>query len=155
MRRVADQDWRLVSNCHGGVHRTPGASAAEAKAVVRAGIAEAFESEGPSAREARRAASGYLVRMVAGPASCDEVVEAFVAWDASDPDDADLEPAKFPAQERIGPIRPISGGYCGDPCQRRRPASMNRSRPTMHAGATSPRTRTYRGSSEERCERPS
>jgi hypothetical protein len=80
MRRVADQDWRLVSNCHGGVHRTPGASAAEAKAVVRAGIAEAFESEGPSAREARRAASGYLVRMVAGPASCDEVVEAFVAW---------------------------------------------------------------------------
>src|SRR4051794_27088278 len=46
MSTRADGRWWLISNCHGGIHRAEGATAADAKAAVRAAIAETFQSEG-------------------------------------------------------------------------------------------------------------
>jgi hypothetical protein len=93
-RPARDQAWWLISNRDGGCHRAPGATAAEAKAHVRAAIAEAFQTEGLSATDARRGASSYQVRIVAGPACYDDVAEAYDAWQGPwDPTEADLAPA--------------------------------------------------------------
>jgi hypothetical protein len=91
---MTDEKWWLISNRGGGCHRAPGATAAEAKAHVRAAIAEAFQIEGLSAAAARRGASSYQVRIVAGPASYDDVAEAYDAWQGPwDLTEADLAPA--------------------------------------------------------------
>jgi hypothetical protein len=79
-----DEGWWLNTNRYGGVHRAPGATAAEARAFTRAAIAESFMAGGMTKTAARKAASSYDVRTVAGPAPYADVVAANDAWEALD-----------------------------------------------------------------------
>lgn len=72
-----EYDWWLLSNCYGGVHRAPGRTAADARRYVHELIKETYLSEGKTAAEATREAMACDVRLVAGPASRQEVVNAY------------------------------------------------------------------------------
>lgn len=86
----------LIGNCYGGLHVGYGNSATEAKADVRAIIAETFADQGLSRSACIQAAHSYHVRLVAGPLDHDVAWEARRAWDAED-----FEPAMRLARPRV------------------------------------------------------
>lgn len=80
VRRSSDC-WWLVSNAYGGVHRAWGSTAAEAKRYVREAIIEFYLAEGNSRAGADRHVIAYDITVIAGPASHEEVVEAYENWE--------------------------------------------------------------------------
>lgn len=57
----------VMGNRHGGGHWAGGATAAEARGVVRSRIAEQFVADGLTESQARRGASSYQVETLGGP----------------------------------------------------------------------------------------
>jgi hypothetical protein len=73
--------WWIISHRHDGWRAVQAATAKEARAWVRDGIAESFRDEGLSDSDARRGASSYGVCVIAGGCTEDEARDAVRAWD--------------------------------------------------------------------------
>jgi hypothetical protein len=87
---VPDRDWWLVGNSNYGMHTAQGHTARDAKADVRARIAETYAGEGLPPSACRRAASSYRVFVVAGHLTQDCAREAREAWDRGEYETAEL-----------------------------------------------------------------
>jgi hypothetical protein len=87
---VITRDWWLIGNgCH-GMHTAQGRTASEAKADVRARIAETYAGEGLPPSACRRAASSYRVFIVAGHLTMDCARSAREAWDRGEYESVEL-----------------------------------------------------------------
>jgi hypothetical protein len=82
-------DCWLIGNNQWGVHVAWGATAKEAKADVRAVIAETYAAEGLPPSACRRAASSYHVFVIAGHLDEAVAMAAKDAWNRDDPGPAE------------------------------------------------------------------
>jgi hypothetical protein len=91
---IESTDWWLIGNGNFGVHTAEGRTAKDAKADVRARIAETYAGDGLPTSACRRAASSYRVFVIAGHLSYAEAAAARKAWDRDD-----YEPAERLARQ--------------------------------------------------------